>query len=138
MNSIIDSSDRFQSFLNSTSTVLNEPDVDFSLLITRELEIFRNVGQKGKFLQLFTSDLRLIRGSMANIERVSSSSGLVVSRLRTSLGVDLVDKIKIQKIDIPSKKKPHYFLKSLVRTCFSRMCNRGEKSVSYETHSCEC
>ena len=93
----IDIAERFKAFMERTPSPKPSDHQNLSIAISRELNIFRKTDHLGTYLSLLLTNLKAIKGSTTNVKRVFSSAGLVVTKLRTRLSDDLVDKIILLK-----------------------------------------
>ena len=75
-----------------------------SLVVRSELQLFRATGQRGKYLELLKAALRRIKPSTVDVERIFSSAGFLVSRLRTRLSDLLIDRIIFTRYYLQKKR----------------------------------
>ena len=88
-----------ESFIDSSA----DETIETPSSVKLELEVFRLNAQKGKYLSLLFDPLKMIKPSTVDVERLFSSAGLLVSRLRTRLGNDSIDKVMFIRANFSNK-----------------------------------
>ena len=93
-----------ESELDSFVDSSNDEVLNSSMVVRSELQLFNSTGQCGKYLEMAYQPLLTIKPSTVDAERIFSSAGFLVSRLRTRLSDNLVDRIIFTKVYLQQKR----------------------------------
>lgn len=69
----------------------NDSDSDLEKLLKAELKGFKQTKIRGKFLQFTYEQVKQIKGSSVDVERVFSSLGLMIKKFRSRLSDETID-----------------------------------------------
>ena len=93
-----------ESELDSFADSSNDEVLNSSIVVRSELQLFNSKGQRGKYLEMVYKSLLTIKPSTVDAERIFSSAGFLVSRLRTRESDNLVDRIIFTEVYLQQKR----------------------------------